>query len=267
MAQDQKEKSIETKLRQYAAACTQFSAVMEESGEKEERIMALLQLAPPPRTRGTRWNFVVEQIGYLGRYCLLWQALWAALFLYFMRHGIPYLGVENSENKILVLISLLPPLLALLTVEEITKVYHRSMLEIEYATKYSLQNVMLVRMLVLSVFHSIILGAVIIRVHAGVDSDIGTLLVYGFTPMILVTGVLMKLMEYCQGEQLRSASIGVYVLTVLFAIAGSTNYFGWYQSTHFKVWCAACVIGILFVIWQFVCLRRKLVNFEQIARF
>ena len=261
-----KRKDIETKMRQYAAACGQVLAEMEESGKKEEQIRALLQIDPLPRTRGKRWNFVLEQIGYLGRYCLVWQALWAALFLYFMRHGIPYLGGRDSENEVLVLISLLPPLLVLLTVEEITKVYQRSMLEIEYATKYSLQSVVLVRMLVLSGFHAIILAAAIVSVHAGVDSDIGTLFVYGFTPMILVTGILMRLMQCCHGEQLRSAGIGVYALTVVFAIAGNMKYFGWYRPVYFGTWCMALVFGILFGIWQFYCLRRKLIRFEQIAK-
>lgn len=266
MARNEKGSDIEAKMRQYAAACGQFLTEMEELGEKEARIKALLQITPLPRTRGKRWNFVLEQVGYLGRYCLVWQALWAAFFVYFMHHGIPYMGIENSRNEVLVLVSLLPPLLVLLTVEEITKVYQRSMLEIEYATRYSLQNVVLVRMLVLSVSHAIILAAAIAGVHAGVDSDIGTLLVYGFTPMILVTGILMKLMQFCHGEQLRSAGIGVCVLTVVSAITGNTKYIGWYQPVYFKVWCVVFAFGILFVIWQFCCLRRKLVRFEQIAK-
>ena len=139
MAQNEKEKitekNIKTKMRQYAAACKKILAQMEDSGKKEENIKALLLITPLPRTRGKRWNFVLEQIGYLGRYCLVWQTLWVVLFWYLLRHGIPYMGAENRENEVLVLVSLLPPLLALLTVEEITKVYQRSMLEIEYATK------------------------------------------------------------------------------------------------------------------------------------
>lgn len=265
MGQNEKERDIEVKMRQYAVACEQLLEEMEKSGEKEERIKTLLQIAPPSRTRGNRWNFVLEQIGYLGRYCLVWQVLWAVLFLYFMRHGVPYLGKMDRENEVLVLISLLPPLLVLLTVEEITKVYQRSMLEIEYATKYSLQNVVLVRMLTLSVFHALILAAAIVSVHAGVDSDIGTLLVYGFTPMILVTGILMKLMQCCHGEQLRSAGISVYVMTVICAVGGNTKYFGWYQPKYFGIWCLLGIAGMIFAIWQFDCLRRKLDSYEQIA--
>lgn len=263
MTQDIKERNVETRLRQYAAECVRRTAGMAESGEREEKIRALLQIEPMPRTRGRRWQFVLEQIGYLGRYCLVWQVLWMVLFWYVMHHGILFPGAGESENQVLVLISLLPPLLALLTVEPVTRVCQRSMLEIEYTTKYSLQSVVLVRMLALGVFHAVILTAVIFGIHTGADSDIGTLLVYGFTPMILVSGILMKLMQCCQGEALRSAGIGVYALTTVLVIAGNTKYFRWYQPVCFRMWCAACGAGIAFTVWQFDCLRRKLGSFEQ----
>ncbi|MDE7273569.1 MAG: hypothetical protein K2N95_11000 [Lachnospiraceae bacterium] len=267
MAPNENERRTEAKMRQYAAECVKFATEMKESGKKEERIKALMQISPLPRTRGKRWNFVLEQIGYLGRYCLVWQVVWGGLFWYLMRHGIPYISAQESENGILMLISLLPPLLALITVEEITKVYQRSMLEIEYATKYSLQNVVLVRMMVLSEFHCILLAVMLVSIRAKLDSGIGTLFVYGFTPMILMTGILMKLMQHCHGERLRSAGIGVYVLMAMFTIAGNTKYFCWFHSDYFMVWCILCAVSILFAGWQFDCLRRKLVCFEQIAKF
>lgn len=221
-------------------------------------IKALLQIAPVPRKRGRWWNFVLEQIGYMGRYCLVWQAAWVALFWYLMHHGIPYMGIGESENEVLVLISLPPPILALLMVEAVAKVYQRSMLEIEYTTKYSLQSVVLVRMLSLCVFHAMILATVILGIRAGTDSDTGTLLVYGFTPMIVVTGILLKLMQCCQGEMLRGVGIGVYALTAVLVFAGNTKYFRWYQPVYFRTWCAVCGVGIGFAVWQFVCLCRKL---------
>ena len=264
MEQDKRERDIETRLRRYAAVCARLLAEREEPEKKEEAIKALLQIAPKPRTRGTRWDFVLEQIGYLGRYCLVWQILWVVLFWYLMHHGIPDLGFGECENEVLIVISLLPPLLALLMVETVTRVYQRSMLEIEYATKYSLRSVVLVRMLTLSVFHAVILTAAILVVRADADLDIGTLLIYGFTPMVLVSGILIKLMQCCQGEVLRNAGIGVYALTVVLVSMGNTRYFGWSQPAHFRMWCVVCGVGTAYTVWQFVCLHRRLSGFEQI---
>ncbi len=254
-----KQREIKKRLKKYAAAC---EGILPE--KKEERIQALLQLEPKQRTRGTLWDFVWEQIGYLARYCLIWQALWAVVFWYLMRYGVTDLWGMEDGNGVLVMVSLLPPILVLLTVEEITKVYHRSMLEIEYAAKYSLRGAVMTRMSVLCIFHFLIIMGCILLLQARLDSGICRLLVYGFTPMIIMTGMLLKLMQHCQGDALRNAVIGIYVLAVLFAAVGNTRYFGWYRPVYFKVWCGACFGGILFEILQFVRLNKRLERVEQI---
>ena len=255
------QKEIEKRLKQYGA---DSSRILPE--EKERRINELLQIEFKPRTRGSMWSFILEQVGYLERYCLIWQVLWIALFGYIMRYGIPQLAWEGSGTETLVTISLLPPILVVLTVEEITKVYQKTMLEIEYATKYSLQSVVMVRMSALCMLHFLILAIGIIFQHEHLGTDIGKLLIYGFTPMIIMTGGLLKIMQHCQGEQLRNATVGMYVLTVIIAVLGNMERSGWYQPMYFRIWCLACAAGILFGIWQFVLLNNKLSSYEKILQ-
>lgn len=291
------QREIEKRLKQYAAACEQI-----KPGNKELRIRELLQrrcleemkanasdvqtadmkekitggafaqaadsdMVCIRRTRGTMVDFVLEQIGYLGRYCLIWQAAWIVLFCCMMRHGVPFLFGADHENAGLVTVSLLPPLLILLTVEEVTKVYQRSMLEIEYATKHSLRSAVMIRMLVLCVMHSFLVLICIICLHAGMESDMGQLLVYGFTPMVIMTAGLAKLMQYCQGELLRGAAVGMYLLMAVFAMIGNAGYFDGYQPAFFKIWCVVCAVGIVMVVSQFVCLNRKLSSYETIVQY
>lgn len=267
-----REKEIELRLKQYAVSCRRL--LTDEAGQekaleqtrKERNISELLRVKPLPRTRGNLWDFVLEQMGYLGRYCLIWQAAWAALFYFMMHYGGQYLYLGSSGNEFLVLLSLLPPLLVLVTIEEITKIYQRSMLEIEHVTKYSLRNVVLIRMLILGVVHSVFLTVGIIHLHGGIDSDIRKLLVYGFTPMIIMTGALMKLMEYLQGEKLMAAGIALYAAIVIIAVVGNSRRFEWYHPYHFHIWCMACVVSLFFAVSQFFFLGRKLSRIEQIVQ-
>lgn len=261
------QREIEKRLRQYAVECETIVPV-----NKENMIQELLQadgakMVSINHTRGTLWNFIMEQTGYLGKYCFIWQAAWIALFYYMMRYGVSYLSGENNRNAVLVTISLLPPLLILLTVEEITKVYQRSMLEIEYATKYSLRSAVMIRMAVLCVVHSLILVICILWLHSRIAEDIGRLLVYGFTPMIIVTAVLFKLMQYRQGEVLLSAAAGVYILTAGLVVVGNTEYFNWYQPVYFNVWCIVCTTGIVLGARQFIRLNGKLASYEMIIPY
>lgn len=252
---------IKKQLRQYAAACNKLIPE-----EKEARIQHLLQIEGQKKnSKGTLWTFIWEQIGYLGRYCLLWQTAWVVLFYYVMHGGVAKLIGEAAENGMLVAIAILSPLLVLLTVEGVTKIYHKSMLEIEYATKYSLRSAVMIRMSVLCVTHFLILTVCVICMHSRLESNTGKLLIYGLTPMVLVTGILLKLMQSYQGDLLRGAAVSIYLFTAALAVIGNTKYFGWYQPAYFKVWCIACAAGIAFDIRQFMCLNTKLENYEQIV--
>ena len=261
------QKEIEKKLKQYAAVSEK---IVPEN--RECRIRELLQTSVEDsdmsglvRIRGTLWNFVWDQIGYLGRYCLIWQALWILVFWYMMRYGVSDFWGRDSGNGILVTVSILTPLLVLLTVEQVTKVYQRSMLEIEYATKYSLRSVVMIRMLALCVVHSMILVICILCLYSRTEAEPEQLLVYGFTPMIVVTAILFGLMQHFQGETLRSAAVGLYALMTGLMAIGNTEYLEWYQPVYFRVWCMVCGIGIVSGACQLVYLNRKLSSYESIV--
>lgn len=274
-------REIKRRLKQYASACEKIVPMgkelriqelmqMEMQHAKERKSlpqMKGLNAVTVSGTRGNVWNFIWEQIGYLGRYCLIWQAVWIVLFFYMMQYGVSFFFGESDGNGILVAVSILTPLLILLTVEEVTKVYHRSMLEIEYATKYSLRSAVMIRLSSLCVVHAILPVICIVCLHSHLESNVGRLLIYGFTPMVITTGVLLKLMQYCQGELLKSAAVGIYVMTAALVIVGNTKYLGWYQPEWFKAWCMVCAAGVVFVIRQFVCLNGKLSSYEQIVQY
>lgn len=272
------QRNIRKKIRRYVQASKSIAPENKEARMRElllaaslgkehgkETVLSKERMADC--TRGTVYQFILEQTGYVGRYCLVWQALWIGIFFWMMHAGMPAYIAGGERNGILVVLSLLSPLLVLFTVEEITKVYQKSMLEIEYATKYSLRSVVMSRMVILCTAHSVVLA--VCTACLPVQEAFGALhlLVYGFTPMVLMTGILMKLMQYFHGKMLRSAAVGVYVLMVILAIVGSREYFGWYQPSCFKIWCLACGIGIVFGMRQFVYLHKKLSSFEQIVGY
>lgn len=252
------QKEMEKKLRRCALSCRKIP-----EDAKEANIQKLLQLTPIPRTRGTLWDFVLEQVGYLGRYCLLWQLLWLALFCWLMEQNILPLGKKNG-SEIFVLLSLLPPVLVLLTVGEITKVYQRSMLEIEQVTKYSLEKVVVIRMLILCIFHSLILFFAILYLRGRSDSHLEKLFIYGFTPMILMTGILLWLMKNFQGEHLKAWALSLYGVILAFALLENTRHFDLYNPSYFNLWCLLFWAGIPFLICQFTALRKKLSNLEHL---
>lgn len=249
-------KEIKRNLRKYSLTCKNVVP-----SKKEEKITELLKAQKFRKTRGSLFDFFCAQFGYLGKYCLIWQALWMILFYYLMKN------ITGNKNGLMVLLSVVPAILTLITVEDITRVYQRSMLEIEYATKYSLLNLVMIRMMTLCIFHSIVLVIGIVSVKAQFELELVKLLVYGFTPMMLMTGILISLMKYFKGEQLRFVGIVVYAGIIIFCVIGSMERFGIYSLNYFKLWETACASSAVILVYQFYKLRERLGNFEKLTQY
>ncbi|MCR5753521.1 MAG: hypothetical protein K6G30_01745 [Acetatifactor sp.] len=231
--------------------------------KKEVNISRLLEVVPPPRRKGNFRDFVWEQIGFLNRTCLVWQLLWLAIFCIIMMSNMePLIGTGTG----LILLSILPPLLVLLTIEEITKVYQRSMLEIEYTTKYSLQTLVMVRMMLLNGVHVVLLLVGLLIIHGSLQIGMIKILVYGFTPMLLATCGLLKLMQYFQGEQLKIAGMSVYVGIVAICGCGSIPRFDIYRSAFFGIWGMVLAVSICSCIYQFWSLYKTLRKMELVTQ-
>ena len=146
------QREIEKRLKQYGALSKKLV-----SREKESRMKTLLEMESHRQgshrqgshRQGSLGSFIWEQVGYLERYCLFWQALWLAVFLLVMKFGIGQYDWAGQAEGVLAALSLLTPILVLITARAAAKVYQKTMLEIEYTTKYSLQSVVMIRMLTL----------------------------------------------------------------------------------------------------------------------
>lgn len=143
-------------------------------------------------------------------------------------------------------LSMAPPILLLVTVEEISHVYNRSMLEIEYATKYSLRKVVMGRMLLLNGCNGIVL---VIRIgYAGHRIDLSLLhaLTYSMTPFVMMMFLLLMLMKKWKGRQLLYAGISAYVTLAAVILLGRMEMLNIYNPDYLKLWItvlAGCILG------------------------
>lgn len=213
------------------------------------------------RSRGSSIDFLLTQIGFVNKIVWFWQGVWMLLFWYAVWNG----DALQLTNGHLCILSMAPPLLLLLTVEEVSKVYNRSMLEIEYATKYSLKKVVLMRMLVLSTVNGMLLSVGILLAGNRLELPLLEALVYSMTPLLLMTFLLLKLMRRLQGEQLQYAGISLYIVFVLIVLVGRMERYNIYSARLFGIWVLLFVSGLLAVVYQGHKLGRHLENFEIVA--
>lgn len=250
------DRELRKKLHQIAREDIPF-----DREKKEAVIAAVLTGEAAMRKTCSFWEFLLAQLRFLNRMVFLGQALWLGLFLWavWMGEGVFW------ENGILCILSMAPPLLLLLSVDEMARVYNRSMLEIECTTKYSLKEVVLSRLLISGTTNGAILLAGILL--AGSHSGVALLetLVYSLTPLVLMICLLLLLMKRWKGEQLKYVSVCCYVFLVLMILVGRSRPWNIYRENFLGIWLLLLLGGIVGCIRQLHSLLRCLDSFEQLA--
>ncbi len=229
-----------------------------EKDKRDANIELLMNKAISEKRRSGTFEFIISQIRFTNKIDLLWQGVWILLFLYSFWNG----KVLHIDNEDLCILSMAPPLLLFLTIEDLTRIYNKSVLEIEYATKYSLRKVVLVRMLILSSINGLLIFIGIIFAKHKMSLPLLETLVYSLTPLLLMNCFLLKIMEKWKGEQLKYAGVALYFFTLLAILMGSRKDIGIYLPDVFGVWLLVFAVGIVATVYQMNRLMKHLKNFE-----
>lgn len=253
-----KHRKVKSELKAYSRTVKSVKC-----GRRDENILELMEMENEKK-RAIRFpEFALGQIGMMGKYCLIWYVAWLTVFVWCMTgRGFEILG--NRQEKIL--LSILPPLLLMLTAGDISRVFYKSMPELEKTTKYSLEQIVMLRLLTISISHGLLVFVGILITGKYVSLDLMELLIYGYTPMILATAFLLGLMRYLKGENLRFAGAAIVVGVVFFfAFVGrglplGTEFVDIYAPQLFPVWKIAAAAGVIICMLEICILRKDLVN-------
>lgn len=232
------------------------------SEEKKNAVIAeLVQKEMPIRKKSTFGEFVLAQIGFVNKMVWFWQGVWILLFAYAVWRG----KLFHVSNESLCLLSMAPPLLLLLTVEEVAKIYNRSMLEIEAATKFSLKKVVLTRMLTVSVVNGVLLLGGMVYAGTRMELEWAKVLVYCLTPLVLMTALLLKMMTRWNGEQLRYGAVVLYLCLAFVILIGRMERVNFYRQELFGMWLLLLIGGGLAAVYQGHRLGKYLEHCEPIV--
>jgi len=232
------------------------------SEEKKNDVIAeLVQKEMPIRKKSTFGEFVWAQIGFVNKMVWFWQGVWFLLFAYVVWRG----KLFSVSNENLCLLSMAPPLLLLLTVEEVAKIYNRSMLEIEAATKFSLKKVVLTRMLTVSVVNGVLLLSGMVYAGTRMELEWAKVLVYSLTPLLLMTALLLKMMTRWNGEQLQYGAVVLYLCLAVVIFIGRMERVNFYRQELFGMWLLLLIGGGIVAVYQGHRLGKHLEHCEPIA--
>lgn len=108
---------------------------------------------------------------------------------------------ENTDRQMLSVLSAMTPLLLVFQIEELSKVFYKSMLEIEFATKYSLKKLLLSRMCILGSVDVLVIGILMIVLRAYYEESLILLLLYSLVPFNITVIGLLYLLKLLNGRK------------------------------------------------------------------
>lgn len=226
--------------------------------EKNKMIAAVLEKQVLVRRTGGFGAFLASQFRFINKTVVLGQIMWLLLFSYAVWDGAAFW----FSDEVLCILSMAPPILLLLTVDEVARVYNRSMLEIEYATKYSLKKVVMGRLLILSIVNGVLLAAGIMYAGKRIGLSLLYTLSYSLTPFVCMTFILLLVMKKYRGERLIYAGISVYAIFLCIVWLGRMGVLSIYNRSFLWIWITLLIGSAAGVGYQVRKLWKMLGNFE-----
>lgn len=205
------------------------------------RTAALLRTLPPPRLTG--WAFVRTQAGFIRkRMWALQFAVLAGVLLLVWANG----GTGAYALRQYALCAAAAPLLLIANVQDLARVYHQGMLELELATRYSLPRVTAARLLIFGVCDAVLLG-ILAAVGAVMSrADLGVVLLYCLTPFCAVSAACMALLRRLRPAAFTRAALAVTAAVIFVLVLPAPRLQGrLYAPGARPVWAAVLVLSVL----------------------
>lgn len=246
----------------------QLRRLPEESGlgtrtyekRKEQAVAELLGEEAPEFTGGGMGAFFFSQFRFIRKRIWLIQAA----FIVFLLAAAGGDTGKNAEQSY-VLLAVAAPVLLLLSVEEVSRIYHGSMLEIEYTTRYSLQKAVILRLLLLGTADLFFMLAFMLLFQRHMELSALRLVLYGFTPFFTMCFGCLLFMRKYSGGSLQIASLVWAAVHVLLAQAGSWAVFSIYEEGKLYLWMLLLLAVTAASAAELHKLSRRLTAFEQIT--
>lgn len=204
--------------------------------------VALLRTLPPPRPTG--WTFVWTQAGFIRkRMWALQFALLAGLLVLVVATGLPL--------RRYALCAAAAPLLLVANVQDLARVYHQGMVELELVTRYSLPKVTAARLLIFGACDGVLLAVLAVVGSAVHRADLGAVLLYCLTPFTVVSALCLALLRRLKPAAFGRVALAVVGTSALVVLLPADRLQGWLYSRDVRpLWAAALAVSALALAWQ-----------------
>lgn len=174
----------------------------------------------------------VGQIKYISPY--LWIVQTILLFIVLFVLSLSANGV-NEQYAIITILSVTAPIIALVAIPELAKSFSYNMWEIESTSKFNLQKLIAIRLLIIGIVDITIITILIITTKVFYDISLVSSLLYFLVPFNLANSVYLFLLRKSH-EKVGVIRCLIAGLIIVVALASLSIFNAWYVLASTFIW-------------------------------
>lgn len=206
-------------------------------------------------------DFFISQIGFIRK------RTWIMQFLILCTICILLFSTSTDSNSFyntLSLISIASPLFVLTNIEELTKVYNSSILEIEFSTKNTLHKIIATRMLIFGISDLLFMIIILVSAKQIIDVNILYIIIYTLVPFNLMCIGCMEIINRNKGKHTNYYCM-IYGISLVLLIVTLSNFRdNLYQFEAINQWLIVFLVTAITLIYEIRKTWRHLCSFENI---
>lgn len=206
------------------------------------RTAALLATLPPPRPAG--WRFLAVQAGFIRK--RMWAAQFAVLACL-----LTLATLYQAAPRQCALWAAAAPLLLVANIQDLARVYHQGMLELELATRHSLPKITAARLLVFGLCDAALLALLAATGAAATRTAPAVVLLYCLTPFCCVSALYLALLGRLRPTAFaRAALVAVGAVLGLLLLPLDCLARQLYAPEHRLFWAGVLALSLAALAWQ-----------------
>ncbi|BAK16753.1 hypothetical protein SSIL_2330 [Solibacillus silvestris StLB046] len=196
----------------------------------------------------------IGQIKYISPYIWFVQAIFL-LFIVFSvalsTHGI------NDHQTIMTILSVSAPIIALVAIPELAKSFSHNMWEIESTSKFNLQKLIAIRLMILGVFNLLIITGLVVFTSTFYEINFVNAVLYLFVPYNFTNSIYLFLLRKHRGKRVVIGCLitGLMIASAL-GILSTLNF--WYVLTSTFIWIVLLAFSIGSLVYELIKLFKGL---------
>lgn len=201
-------------------------------------------------------EFFFAQLRFIGNRMWLLQLLIVLLTSLGVHQLLASDPSDTNQLRVIGLAASAAPLIALVSIQLIIRTFSANMMEIELSTRYSLEKLMMVRLMLIGLVDIFCLVLLADFFSVQFERELGIMLVYLFTPFLLTCGGCLFILTHS-----RAANGGMYCLTFGGCVLALQFYFSF--GYHFTIYQP----GTSLSLWLVMLFLALLVGAGQVRAF